>query len=313
MFDYGMHEKGGAMSVKTIGILSPGDMGHVVGKVLQSHGVRVLTCLKGRSERTRMLAREAQIDDVPTYEDLLAETDMILSILVPESALDMARLVAEALRNAQQTTIFVDCNAISPGTMKAVAEVITAAGSRCLDAGIIGSPPTRPGVTRFYASGPGVEDFIELANCGLDIRSLGAEIGLASALKMCYAALTKGSTAIATALLVTAHTFGVYEALLAEWQLSQPDRYRTIDRQLPVMPTKAGRWISEMEEIAKTFGDLGLPSKIHQGVADVYRFVGTSSLAEETPENRDRHRTLTQVIEELAIHLQESTAPRPLP
>ena len=112
---------------------------------------------------------------------------MILSILVPESALDMARLVAEALRNAQQTTIFVDCNAISPGTMKAVAEVITAAGSRCLDAGIIGSPPTRPGVTRFYASGPGVEDFIELANCGLDIRSLGAEIGLASALKMCYA------------------------------------------------------------------------------------------------------------------------------
>ena len=298
------------MSVKTIGILSPGDMGHVVGKVLQSHGVRVLTCLKGRSERTRMLAREAQIDDLPTYEDLVAETDMILSILVPESALDMARLVAEALRKAQQTTIFVDCNAISPGTMKAVAEVITAAGSRCLDAGIIGSPPTRPGVTRFYASGPGVEDFIELANCGLDIRSLGAEIGLASALKMCYAALTKGSTAIATALLVTAHTFGVYEALLAEWQISQPDRYRTIDRQLPVMPTKAGRWISEMEEIAKTFGDLGLPSKIHQGVADVYRFVGTSSLAEETPENRDRNRTLTQVIEELAAHLQESTAPR---
>jgi 3-hydroxyisobutyrate dehydrogenase-like beta-hydroxyacid dehydrogenase len=94
------------MSVKTIGILSPGDMGHVVGKVLQSHGLRMLTCLKGRSERTRMLAREAQIDDVPTYEDLVAETEMVLSILVPESALDTARLVAGALRNAQQTTTF---------------------------------------------------------------------------------------------------------------------------------------------------------------------------------------------------------------
>ena len=94
------------MSVKTIGLLSPGDMGHVVGKVLQSHGLRMLTCLKGRSERTRMLAREAQIDDVPTYEDLVAETEMVLSILVPESALDTARLVAEALRNAQQTTTF---------------------------------------------------------------------------------------------------------------------------------------------------------------------------------------------------------------
>ena len=122
-------------------------------------GYGCLTCLKGRSERTRMLAREAQIEDLPTYEDLVAETDMILSILVPESALDMARLVAGALRNAQQTTIFVDCNAVSPGTVKAVAEVITAAGSRCIDAGIIGPPPTRPGVTRFYASGPEVERF----------------------------------------------------------------------------------------------------------------------------------------------------------
>jgi 3-hydroxyisobutyrate dehydrogenase-like beta-hydroxyacid dehydrogenase len=301
------------MSVKTIGLLSPGDMGHVVGKVVQSHGLRVLTCLKGRSERTRMLAREAQIDVVPTYEDLVAETEMILSILVPESALDTARFVAAALRNAQQTTSFVDRNAVSPGTVKAVAEVIIAAGSDCIDAGIIGPPPTRPGVTRFYASGPEVERFTELANYGLDIRSLGTEIGLASAIKMCYAALTKGTTAIATELLVAAHTLGVYESLLEEWQLSQPDRYRTIDRQLPVMPTKAGRWISEMEEIAKTFGDLGLPPKIHQGVADVYRFVGTSSLAEETPETRDRTRTLAQVIEELAAHLQESTAPRPLP
>jgi 3-hydroxyisobutyrate dehydrogenase-like beta-hydroxyacid dehydrogenase len=298
------------MPINTIGLLSPGDMGHVVGKVLQSHGLRVLTCLKGRSERTRMLAREAQIDSVPSYEDLVTETDMVLSILVPESALDTARLVAAALHKAQQTTTFVDCNAVSPGTVKAVAEVITAAGSRFVDAGIIGPPPTRPSVTRFYASGPEVERFTELANFGLDIRSLGAEIGLASAIKMCYAALTKGTTAIATELLVAAHTLGVYKPLLEEWQLSQPDRYRTIDRQLPVMPTKAGRWISEMEEIAKTFGDLGLTPKIHQGVADIYRFVGTSSLAEETPETRDRDRTLTQVIEALADHLQKSTAPR---
>jgi 3-hydroxyisobutyrate dehydrogenase-like beta-hydroxyacid dehydrogenase len=249
----------------------------------------------------------------PPNEDLVAETEMVLSILVPESALDTARLVAGALRNAQQTTTFVDCNAVSPGTVKAVAQVITDAGSRCIDAGIIGPPPTRPGVTRFYASGPEVECFTELANFGLDIRSLGAEIGLASAIKMCYAALTKGTTAIATELLVAAHTLGVYEPLLNEWQLSQPDRYRTIDQQLPVMPTKAGRWISEMEEIAKTFGDLGLTPKIHQGVAEVYRFVGSSSLATETPETRDRNRTLAEVIAELIAHLQASTAPHPLP
>jgi 3-hydroxyisobutyrate dehydrogenase-like beta-hydroxyacid dehydrogenase len=301
------------MAIQTIGLLSPGDMGSVVGKVLQSHGLRVLTCLKGRSERTRMLAREAQIEEVPTYEGLISETEMILSILVPEQALNTARLVADALRNAGQQTTYVDCNAVSPGTTKAMAEVITAVGSRFIDAGIIGPPPRQPGATRFYASGPDVELFTDLSNYGLDIRPLGRDIGLASGIKMCYAALTKGMTAIATEILITAHTMGLYEPLVAEWQLSQKDRYRTIERQLPVMPTKALRWISEMEEIAKTFGDIGLSPKIHQGAAEVYRFVGSTPLAEETPETRNRVRTLAQVIEGLAAHLQESTAPRPVP
>jgi 3-hydroxyisobutyrate dehydrogenase-like beta-hydroxyacid dehydrogenase len=298
------------MSIQTIGLLSPGDMGNVVAKVLQNHGLRVLTCLKGRSERTRMLAREAQVEAVPTYEALVAETEMLLSIVVPEAALSTARLVADALCQAAKTTTYVDCNAVAPETVKAIGAVITSVGSRMIDAGIIGSPPRQPGVTRFYASGPEVERFVELGNFGLDIRSLGRDIGLASGLKMCYAALTKGMTAIATELLVTAHTMGLYEPLVAEWQLSQKDRYRTIERQLPVMPTKAGRWISEMEEIAKTFGDIGLTPKIHLGVADMYRFVGTSPLAEETPETRDRDRTLAQMIEGLAAHLQESKAPR---
>ena len=119
-----------------------------------------------------------------------------------------------------------------------------------------------------------------------------------------------GIAAVATEILVTAHSMGLYEPLIAEWQLSQADRYRTIERQLPAMPTKALRWISEMEEIAKTFGDIGLTPKIHQGAAEVYRFVGSTPLAEETPETRDRNRTLAQVIEGLAAHLQESAAPR---
>jgi 3-hydroxyisobutyrate dehydrogenase-like beta-hydroxyacid dehydrogenase len=308
-----MPSKEDTMPLKTIGLLSPGDMGSVVAKVLQSHGLRVTTCLKGRSERTRMLAHEAQIEAVSTYEDLVSASDMLLSIVVPESALDTARLVADAMRNAGQKTTYVDCNAIAPGTVKAVAEVITAAGSRFIDAGIIGPPPRQPGVTRFYASGPEVEIFTELSKYGLDIRPLGCDIGLASGLKMCYAALTKGMTAIATELLVTAHTMGLYEPLLAEWQISQKDHYRTIERQLPVMPTKAPRWISEMQEIAKTFGDIGLTPKIHQGAAEVYRFVGTTPLAEETPETRDQERTLAQVVEGLAAYLQESAASRPLP
>jgi 3-hydroxyisobutyrate dehydrogenase-like beta-hydroxyacid dehydrogenase len=299
------------MTLNTIGLLTPGDMGHVVGQVLQTHGLRVLTCLKGRSERTRMLARKANIGDVPTYEDLVRDTEMILSILVPEEALNVARTVAHAIRQAGKSTIYVDCNAVSPATARAIDEVIRAAGSRFIDAGIIGPPPHEPGKTRFYASGPEVELFAELSRFGLDVRPLGHEIGQASGIKMCYAAFTKGTTAIATTLLTVAHTMGLYKPLVEEFQTSQGDRYRLMERQIPAMTTKAYRWVGEMEEIARTFADAGLTPKFHQGAAELYRLVASTSLAEETPETRDTNRTLAQVIETLAAQIEAHTPPPP--
>jgi 3-hydroxyisobutyrate dehydrogenase-like beta-hydroxyacid dehydrogenase len=291
------------MAIQTVGLLSPGDMGHVVGQVLLQHGMRVVTCLQGRSERTRMLSRKAGIAEVPTHEQLVREADLLLSILVPEEALNTARVVAQALRNAGATTLYADCNAVSPRTVRAIAEVITAAGSRFVDAGIIGSPPRREGTTRFYASGPDVEEFAELGRYGLDVRPLGLEIGQASGIKMCYAAFTKGTTALATGLLTVAHSMGLYEPLVQEFQKSQGDRYRTMERQIPTMPPRAYRWIGEMEEIAQTFADAGLTPKFHQAAADMYRFVASTPLAEETPETRDCERTLTQVIDVLAASL----------
>jgi 3-hydroxyisobutyrate dehydrogenase-like beta-hydroxyacid dehydrogenase len=291
------------MSVQTVGLLSPGDMGHVVGQVLLRHGMPVVTCLQGRSERTRMLSRQAGISEVPTYEQLVRDTDMLLSILVPEQAMNTAHLVADALRKTGTTTVYVDCNAVSPRTVRAMSEVITAVGSRFVDAGIIGSPPRKEGTTRFYASGPDVEVFAELGRYGLDVRPLGLEIGQASGIKMCYAAFTKGTTALATTLLTVAHSMGLYEPLVQEFQKSQGDRYRTMERQIPGMPTKAYRWVGEMEEIAQTFADAGLTPKFHQGAADLYRFVASTPLAEETPETRDRERSLVQVIDILAASL----------
>jgi 3-hydroxyisobutyrate dehydrogenase-like beta-hydroxyacid dehydrogenase len=288
------------MAIQTVGLLSPGDMGHVVGQVLLQHGMRVVTCLQGRSERTRMLSRQAGIAEVPTYEQLVREADLLLSILVPEEALNTARLVAQALRSASATTLYADCNAVSPRMVRAIAEVITAAGSRFVDAGIIGSPPRKEGTTRFYASGPDVEEFAELGRYGLDVRPLGLEIGQASGIKMCYAAFTKGTTALTTGLLTMAHSMGLYEPLVQEFQKSQGDRYRTMERQIPTMPPRAYRWIGEMEEIAQTFADAGLTPKFHQAAADMYRFVASTPLAEETPETRDRDRTLAQVIDMLA-------------
>lgn len=287
----------------TLGILSPGDMGHTVGTVLRQNGLRVITCLHGRSQRTRQLAEKAGIVDVPTYPQLVTEADLILSIMVPAQAMSAAKTVADALQQTDTTLTYSDCNAIAPQTVRKLGEVITSAGGTFVDASIIGPPPRTPGATRFYASGPQLETFSALNRYGLDVRPLGDEIGLASAIKMCYASLTKGLTALCTELLTAAAVLGVSDALTAEFQLSQSTLFERMEKGLPSMPPKARRWIGEMEEISATFEHVGLTPNILTGAADIYRFVGDTPLADLPPEARDQFPTLTELIEILAANI----------
>lgn len=277
----------------TIGLLSPGDMGHAVGEMLIRHGAKVMTCLDGRSDRTRGLAEKVGIGDVPSYGDLVRESDMIICILVPSEAEATATRVAEAANGAD--LVYVDCNAIAPATAKRIGDVIRGAGGKMIDAGIIGGPPREPKTTRFYCSGPDTAPFMQLNDYGLDVRSVGDEIGQASGFKMCFAAGTKGVTALQTELLVAAKALGLYDALIDE--LGMGDRLAGMERGIPGMPVKAKRWVGEMEEIAKTFADVGLTSKMFDGAADMYRLVSQTHLADETPETRDKNRTLAQVVE----------------
>jgi len=289
--------------LSTVGILSPGDMGHTVGNVLRQNGLRVITCLDGRSQRTRQLAEKARIVDVPTYTQFVTEADLILSIMVPAQAMSAASMAAEALQKIDTTLTYADCNAIAPQTVRKLGEIITSAGGTFVDASIIGPPPRTPGSTRFYASGPNLDIFSELSNYGLDVRALGEEIGLASAIKMCYASLTKGLTALCTELLTAASVLGISEALTAEFQLSQSALFERMENGLPGMPPKARRWIGEMEEISATFAHVGLTPNILTGAADMYRFVGDTHLADLPPEARDEFPNLAGLIEILAKNL----------
>ena len=284
----------------TIGILSPGDMGHTVGDVLRQNGLRVITCLEGRSARTRALAEKAGIIDVPTYRQLVTEATLVLSIMVPAQAMSAAEAIADALRETDTRLTYADCNAIAPQTVRKLGEVITSAGGTFVDASIIGPPPRIPGATRFYASGSELEAFLALNRYGLDVRPLGDEVGLASAIKMCYASLTKGLTALCTELLTAAARLGVSDALTAEFRLSQSALFERMEKGLPSMPPKANRWIGEMEEISATFEHVGLTPKILAGAADMYRFVGETHLAELPPEARDKFPTLEELIAILA-------------
>ena len=286
-----------------VGILSPGDMGHTVGNVLRQNGLRVITCLNGRSQRTRQLAEKAGIVDVPTYSQLVTEADLILSIMVPAQAMSAASAVAAALQETDTTLTYTDCNAIAPQTVRKLGDIITSAGGTFVDASIIGPPPRTPGATRFYASGPDLNLFSELNDYGLDVRALGKEVGLASAIKMCYASLTKGLTALCTELLTAASVLGVSDALTAEFQLSQSALFERMEKGLPSMPPKARRWIGEMEEISATFEHVGLTPNILTGAADMYRFVGDTHLANLPPEARDEFPTLAELIEILAENL----------
>ena len=288
----------------TIGILSPGDMGHAVGATLTRHGLRVLTNLQGRSTRTTALAARAGIIDVGDDQTLVREVDMLLSILVPAQAYACAERIASTIRATGSNVLYADCNAIAPRTVQSLADLIAAAGAEIVDVGIIGSPP-RPDSDgpRLYVSGPAAEQFALLKEYGLDVRVLGPHIGQASGLKMCYASLTKGLTALASEALTAGKALGLNDALAAELQSSQSMLYQLFERSVPGMPPKAYRWVGEMEEIARTYADLGLPPQMLEGAAAVYRFVERTPLGAEVPEERQHGQTLEEVTDILAATL----------
>jgi 3-hydroxyisobutyrate dehydrogenase-like beta-hydroxyacid dehydrogenase len=296
------------MAIQTVGLLSPGEMGHTIGGVLHANGVRVLTYLGDRSERSKTLAAQAGIEDTSSLDDLVTESEILLSVLVPARATAVADQVAAAIERTGADLLYVDCNAIAPATVEQIGVRIIAAGGRFSDAGIVGPPPRNPGTTRFYASGPGAAEFAELSAAGLDVRVIGDRIGQASGLKMCYAALTKGLIALGTELLVAAHLMGLDDALRDEQQESIPSVLAWLEGAIPGMAPKAFRWVGEMEEIAATFEALGMTPKMLDGAADMYRFVENTPLGHETPETRDPNRDAYDVVNALASALEKPGA-----
>lgn len=289
------------MAHRTVAIIAPGEMGAAVGATLRAHGARVITCLTGRSERSRVRAQQAGMEVVTGEADLVRQAEIFLSIVPPAAAAGLAGRLAEAVRRAGAPLPYVDCNAISPATTEAIGRTIADTGARFIDAGIIGSPP-KPGTPgpRFYTSGPDVDAFLSLREFGLDIHPVGPGIGQASALKMSYAALTKGLTALGSQLLVSAKLAGVSDALSAELAASQPHLLQWLAKQVPAFPPKAHRWVAEMTEIADTFASHGLPRATMQGAAEFYDFVDRSPLGREVPERREHGQTLEDVVELLA-------------
>jgi 3-hydroxyisobutyrate dehydrogenase-like beta-hydroxyacid dehydrogenase len=243
-----------------VGILHPGEMGAAVGAALRGNGHDVLWASQGRSPETERRAGEAGLRDVASVGALLAEADVVFSIVPPHAA---GAVAADAVG---LDGLFVDANAVSPATVRGLPP------ARLVDGGLIGPPPLGPGTTRLYLSGDEAGAVAPLfAGSSLEARVLDGGVGAASALKMVYAAWSKGTAALVLAIREVARATGVEGPLRAEWDESAPELHARLARAEQAADTKGWRWIGEMEEIADTFAAAGQPDGFHRAAAQVYR------------------------------------------
>jgi 3-hydroxyisobutyrate dehydrogenase-like beta-hydroxyacid dehydrogenase len=292
------------MALETIAVMSPGDMGEGVGASIRGQGKDVITVLAGRGAETRMRAGRAGFRDVPDLDAMVREADLILSIMPPERAESFAKETAAAMKRTGSAPPFADMNAISPMTAKRIAAVMADAGADFIDGGIIGWAPLKTkSVTNLYVSGPRAALMDELDGNGKEIRQLGDEIGRASAVKMVYASVSKGTDSLLTAAYIAAEALGIREEMEREWSESQPDAFARMGRRVPALPADSGRWIGEMEEISATFAAAGVTPNFHKGAADIYRLLNSTPFAAETRETMDRSRTMQDSVKVYVAHL----------
>jgi 3-hydroxyisobutyrate dehydrogenase-like beta-hydroxyacid dehydrogenase len=250
-----------------IGILHPGEMGISIAASAQKSGCEVLWVSEGRREPTHKRAAQLRLRDAGTLAELCQQCRIIISVCPPHAAEALANDVAAAGFRG----IYVDANAIAPERTTRIGNILSEAGISFVDGGIIGPPAWKPGTT-LYLSGTRAS---EAANCfkagPLGTKIIGTGIGKASALKMCYAANTKGTVALLAAILAAAETLGVRKELFQRWEEEEAALPEHVQKRVQANAPKAWRFVGEMEEISKTFSDAGVPGGFHASAANIYR------------------------------------------
>src|SRR6202042_2303039 len=269
-------------SAFVIGLLHPGEMGAAVGRCLTGAGFTVLWASEGRGPETAARARAAGLADAGTAAEMAERADLILSICPPHAALDTAWAVQGF------GGLYVDANAISPATAREVALMVEeGGGATYIDGGIIGLPPAAERPTRLYLSGSQAHAVSGLFDgTPVEARVIDGGPWSASAVKMAYAAWTKGSAALLLAARALARAEGVEEALLAEWGVSQPGLEARSAGSARAAAAKGWRWVAEMEEIAATMAAAGLPDGFHLAAAEIFRRYPRSHSTDSTPIER---------------------------
>jgi 3-hydroxyisobutyrate dehydrogenase-like beta-hydroxyacid dehydrogenase len=274
----------------TIGLLHPGQMGSSLGAAAKTAGYRVIWCSEGRSAATRARAEREGLQDVHGLEQLVAQSETIVSVCPPSAALH----VADAVASLGFTGLYVDANAVAPETARRIARRVQQGGASFVDGGIVGPPARVRGSTLLYLSGKCAAQVAHVfADSVLETHVLGPEPGEASAVKMAFAAWTKGNSALLLAVRALAHAEGATAGLLHAWSRLAPDLTARSEATAKNTAPKAWRFVGEMHEIAATFDAAGLPAGFHQAAAEIYKRLADFK-------DRDTDVTLEEALVQLA-------------
>ena len=283
------------MVIENVGLLHPGLMGISVGASIKNSGRDVYWVSEGRSQKTKERAGSQGLKDAETLKGLSDTCDVIFSVCPPHAAEDVASQVVSCGFSGR----YVDANAISPQRSIRIGEIVAGAGISYVDGGIIGGPAWQPGTTWMHLSGEEAAAASDCFSAGpMETNIIGLSVGMASAVKMCFAAYTKGTTALLCGIVATAEALGVREELFEQWNRPGPDFTSRTIQQVRGVTAKAWRFAGEMEEISSTFDAVGLPGGFHAAAADVYRRLGHFKDSPEIPSLEDVLAALTEGMEQ---------------
>jgi 3-hydroxyisobutyrate dehydrogenase-like beta-hydroxyacid dehydrogenase len=269
--------------IRCIGIVSPGAMGAEVGRAFAGLGSRVIVTLEGRSNRSRSRVERAGLEEVGSLVELVQASDLIFSIVPPAYALEVAADLGQAIIGTAANPTVIDANAISPARARQVAKKIERSGGRYIDGGIVGGPPRSGRRTDLLLSGEGAEALVpELTTDALVTTCIGTDATAASALKMCYASWTKGTSALFITIMAVARREGVEQALVDLWDRTQPALLARSETEGAVA-ARAWRWVDEMAEIARTFEDVGMPGDAAIAASRLYERLASFKDVENPP------------------------------
>lgn len=282
-------------------------MGSAMGASWRAGGTDVVTCVDGRSARTRELVEQAGLRTVPHPAEVTG-ADLVVSIVPPDHARAAARSIAETAQVAGTHPLVADLNAIAPSTAALIGETLRQAGLDFVDGSISGPPPhpRRQRATRLYLSGERAAEIGAIANPWTDTFVLGGEVGQASALKMCTASVYKGTNALIMQALLTAAANGVVEQVLADFSRTWPDTVPGWPLDIALAASKSARYVGEMREIARAQAAVGLPAEVFEGVAAAYERAAETRLGETDPEEVPRTVSLTEVLDALRDRVRRS-------